>query len=127
MGAKLWESKEGGSKLTLRQAFTVNNFFYEQEPRVGVPGLLEYRVSRTLLDDLSLMQHQDFVGKVGNDRKIMAYQEQGAAACLDLAQHAQDLSLNGDIEGCRRLIGDQDTRVQGQGARDQRSLAQPSG
>jgi iron complex outermembrane recepter protein len=42
LGAKLWESKEGGSKLTLRQAFTVNNFFYEHDSVFGdnqLPGI----------------------------------------------------------------------------------------
>ena len=77
-----------------------------------------------LLDDAAAVHHRDLVGEFRHHAEVVGDQQDRHAGLLaQLAQQVQDLRLNGDIEGSRRLVGDQEARVAGQRHGDHHPLA----
>jgi hypothetical protein len=66
--------------------------------------------------DLALVHHRDAVGHAGDDGKVMGDQQEGHVFLGDeVFEQVEDLCLGGDIERGRRLIRDQQARVQRDG------------
>ena len=77
---------------------------------------------------LARVHDHDVVGHPGHHAEIVRdHDDGGAGLLLRLVQHLKDLGLDGDVQGRRRLIRDQDARVVGDGDRDHDALAHAAG
>ena len=80
------------------------------------------------LDDVALAHHDDVVGQVGDDAHVVGDEQDGAVEPVaEAAQQLQDLGLHGDVEGGRRLVGDEELRVARDRLGDHRALALAAG
>ena len=71
---------------------------------------------------------RDAVGDVGHDAHVVGDQQHAETALVgEVADELQDLRLYGHVERCRRLVGDQQLRLAGQGRRDDDALALAAG
>jgi hypothetical protein len=83
---------------------------------------------RPVLDDLARIHHDDPVGDGRDDAEVVADEEHRQAVVADLRlQEPQDLGLDGDIEGRRRLIGDEELRAAADGRRGHDPLGHSAG
>ena len=75
-------------------------------------GTVEDVVDVPVLDDLSSVHDAHLVGEPGNDAEVVRDPDQRGAALptqpLDLEE---DLRLDRDIEGCGRLVGNDQIRL----------------
>src|SRR6516165_3462574 len=79
------------------------------------------------LDELARIHHRDVVTEPSNDTEIMADEQEGNALVPSEArQQAQDLRLDRDVEGGRRLVEDQERRFADERGGDQRALLHPA-
>ena len=97
--------------------------------RVGMSGIIEHLSGCALFHEHAVLHDQDVVRDLGYHGQVMADQKQGGAGAPTrgdsaLCEQLQDLSLNGDVQGGRRLIGDQQRRIGGDRRGDQRPLTQ---
>jgi hypothetical protein len=100
----------------------------DQAARIGVLRPVEDIFCRTLLDDQAALHHGDAVGDVGDHSEIMGDEHHAhALGPLDLADQVEDLGLGGDVERRRRLVGDQQRRLERQRHGDHHALALPAG
>ena len=83
---------------------------------------------RRELDQLAPPQHRDPIGDLRDDAEIVRdEQNAGAVQSLHLPDQRENLRLRGDIERGRRLVGDQELRIEHQGHRDHDALALSAG
>ena len=81
-----------------------------------------------LLDEPTGVHHAGAVGHVGHDAEIVGDEDQAhLPLLLQVRQQLHDLSLHGDVERGRRLVGDEHRRVQGDRHRDHDALAHATG
>src|SRR6185436_1942892 len=81
-----------------------------------------------LLDQAPGIHHRDLVGDVSHHPQVVRDQDQAhMALCLQIGEQLHDLCLDGDIEGCRWLVRDDDVRVQGQRDGDHDALPHAPG
>ncbi len=100
----------------------------EQAPGVGVLGVVEDLVERSLLDDPPRVHHQHPVGDLGDDAEVVGDEDRRQAAlAVEPLEQGQDLRLDGDVERRRRLVGDQHLGLERQRHRDHRPLAHAAG
>jgi hypothetical protein len=79
---------------------------------------------RRLLDRAPGVHDDDLVGEAGGQPEVVAdHHERHPELALQVAQQLHDLRLRGDVERGRRLVGDQQPRLGGQGDRDDHALA----
>ena len=72
--------------------------------------------------------HPDQVGELGDESHVVADQDDGRPdLALELTERLHHLALDDDIEGARRLVGDDDLGVQHGRDRHDRPLLHPSG
>ena len=77
---------------------------------------------------LAEVHHCDTLADVPHHRDVMRDEEVGEAQRrLEIAQQIQHLGLDGDVERRDRLVGDDEARVERQGAGDAEALALPAG
>ena len=87
-------------------------------------GITKHGPHRTLLHHLTGVHHHDPVGHFGHNTQIVGDEEQsGMGLLLEQCQQVEDLGLHGDIEGGRRLIGDDEAGPQREGHGDHDPLA----
>ena len=88
----------------------------------------EYLGGRAGLDEPPAVHHRDPIGDVGDDAHIVR-DEHHAEPVLpaERADELQDLGLDGDVEGSRGLVGDQQFGIGAQRQRDHHPLAHSSG
>ena len=86
----------------------------EQELRVRVPGALDDRVRRRLLDELAGVHHEDRVGHLVEDREVVRDHDRALheAAVTELDEQLGDRLLRRDVERGGQLVGDQERRVE---------------
>ena len=100
----------------------------EQAHRVGHPGVVVDIVHRAGFHGLAGVHHHDVVGHAGHHAKVVRdHHDGGAGFLLRGVQHLEDLGLDGDVQGRRRLIRDEDPRVVGDGDGDHHALAHAAG
>ena len=100
----------------------------EKARRIGMRRACEQRVGIGDLDDASEIHHGDAVGDVPHDREIVRDEQVGQfQLALQILQEIDDLRLDGDIESRYRLVADDETRLQREGASDADALALPAG
>jgi hypothetical protein len=91
---------------------------------IGLARPLEDLGHGTLLDDAAVAHDADPVGELPDHPEIVGdEQDRHAELALQLLQELQDLRLHGDIEGRRRLVGDQQVRLVGERHGDHHALA----
>ena len=96
--------------------------------RVAVLRMVEDVGDRAMLDDAALGHDADPVGHLAHDAEVVGDEEQGhAVARLQALQQFQDLRLNGDVEGGRRLVGNQQVGFVGERHGDHHALALAAG
>ena len=67
------------------------------------------------LDDLAGLHDVDALGHLAHDAEVVGDEQHGHAhLALQLLQELEDLRLDGDVEGRRRLVGDQQVRLVGE-------------
>ena len=100
----------------------------EQRARVRVLRRGEERVHVGLLDDLAVVHDGDRVGEVRDDAHVVRDEhDRGAELLGETAQELEDLGLHGDVEGGRRLVGDDQARVERERLRDDDALLLAAG
>ena len=99
----------------------------DQHFRIGVLRTPQHILGRPLFDDAALPHDDDAMGDVRDDAEIMRdEQDAGAAPRPQLGDQLEDLRLRGDVEGGRRLVRDQQRRIEDERAGDHRALALPA-
>ena len=100
----------------------------EQRLRVRVQRRREQLVGRGLLDDLAEVHDRDAVAEELDGREVVRDEEAGEAeVALEVAQQVEDRRLHRDVERRDGLVGDQQRRLHGEGAREADALALPAG
>ena len=100
----------------------------DQHFRVGMLGRAQHLPRLARLDDPPGLHHRDPIGDLGDHAEIMGdEQHAGAALALQVLDQPQDLRLGGDVEGRRRLVGDQQRGLQHQRHGDHDPLALAAG
>src|SRR5205085_630044 len=85
------------------------------------------RLHRRALDDLAGIHHQHLVRELGDDAEVVSDEhDRGAARCAELAEKIENLRLDRDVEGRRRLVGDDELRIAGERHGNHRALARRS-
>ena len=112
-----------------------------RRPPVGVDvreraeQLLRVRVARrgedprdgALLGDLAGVHDQRPVARLGDHRQVVGDEDQPQAElAAEALEELEDLGLDHDVEGGRRLVADDDRRIAGERHRDHRPLAHPA-
>jgi len=87
----------------------------QQCPRIVMLRRFEYAFGGTLLDDRSFLHHANRIGELSYDAEIVRYeQHRHSEARLQLFEQGEDLRLDGDIEGGRGLIRDEEIGLVGE-------------
>ena len=95
----------------------------EQALRVRMARRPEQRSHVGLLDHPAGVHDDDPVGDLGDDAEVVGdEQNRHADLAPQLVEQRQDLRLDGDVEGGRRLVGDQQQGVAREGDRDHHPL-----
>ena len=100
------------------------------QQRLGVRHLDvgEQRRRRCPLDDPAGVHHDDVVGVPGDDAEVVGDEHDAHVALAPLlADEGEDLRLHRDVEGGRRLVGEQQLRSTRQGDGDHHALAHAAG
>ncbi|EGE55381.1 hypothetical protein RHECNPAF_930026 [Rhizobium etli CNPAF512] len=88
----------------------------------------KHRADGTGLDQPCMAEDGNPVDEAGSERDIMGYEEQRHAVLAHQpVEQADDLGLDDDIEGTRRLVGDQQRRLGSDCCRDRHALALAAG
>ena len=99
----------------------------QQSFRIGMAGIEEYVIDRSVLNDLSGVHHHDFVAQLCNESEIVRYEHDGRVEFrLRFPKQMNDLRFHGNIERRRRFICNQQHRVHQQGHRNRSALAHPA-
>jgi len=94
---------------------------------VGVQGQRPERSRWSRLDHHAEVHDRDDVGDVAHDREVVRDQQQAERKpAREVDEQVRDLCLRGRIEGCERLVEDEDRRIRGQRAGDGNSLPLPA-
>ena len=77
-----------------------------------------------MLDDAPFLHDHDTVRDLCHDAEVVGDEHHAhPLATLNVPDQLQDLRLRGDVECCRRFVGDQDSRLERQGHGDHHALA----
>src|SRR5829696_8928246 len=99
----------------------------EEPDRVRVLRRREQLVHGRLLDLASGVHHEHAVGNVGDDAEVVRDEDdRRPQARADVPHQVEDPRLDRHVEGGRRLVGNEDLRVTGEGDRDHHPLAHPA-
>src|SRR5580704_15496573 len=100
----------------------------EQAAGVGVSGVGEEGGCRSLLYDLTALHDGDAVGYLGDDGEVVGYEEHSeVVAGEEIFEQSDDLGLDGDVEGRRGLVGDEQAGLVDDCHGDQDALTLASG
>ena len=91
-------------------------------------ALVEDFLSSTELDGTAGVHNHDLVGHVGDDAQVMGNHDDGVAVLLLHFLHELDnLSLNGNVQSRRGLVGNQDIGIAGKCHSDHDTLTHTAG
>ena len=100
----------------------------KESPCIGMLRLEEDLEGGSDLDDLAGIHDGDPVGHVGDDSQIVRDEDDGHVAfLLETVDELENLGLDGDVKGGRRLVADEDLRICRQGNSDDDSLPHAAG
>ena len=97
----------------------------EQPLRVGVERIAKQLANRRDFLNLAAVHHRHPVARFGDDRQVVGDEEDRGAGAprLQLQHQIENLRLNRHVQRRRRLVGDDERRVQHQRHRDHHALA----
>ena len=96
----------------------------EQRLGVGMFGILKQLDDGCLFRHLAQIHDDDEVGQLGDDGQVMGDHDHAhVQVLLQAADQAQDLGLDGHVEGGGRFVGDQHARFTAEGDGDHYALA----
>ena len=99
----------------------------EQGLRIGMLRIVVDIVNWAQLDDFAQIHHSDAIADMPHHAEVMRDEEIGQVQLvLQLFHQVDHLLLNGDIEGGDWLIGDDEARLQSEGAGDADALPLPA-
>ncbi len=99
----------------------------EQSLSVWMEGLIEEGLDGGVLDDFAGVHDGDGVGDLGDDGEVVSDQHDGhLLRGLELAQEIEDLGLDGHVQSCGGLVGDEHSGMAGKGHGDHNPLTQPA-
>lgn len=132
-GAALRELHEGGRGALDREEAL--SFFdisagdrAEESPRVGMSRVIEDVLRAAAFHDEAAVEDRDPLTDRSDDSHIVGDQNDGALEFLPkLVQEREDLRLDRDVEGGRRLVRDEELRTGAKGHRDQDPLPHAAG
>ena len=100
----------------------------DQALRVGMQRAPEQRHDVGLLDDLAGVHDRDPVAHLGDDAQVVGDEhDRRAGLVAQVAHEVEDLGLDRDVERGRRLVGDEQLRLAGEGHRDHHALGHAAG
>jgi len=86
--------------------------------------MVEDLLGGSLLDGASAVHHDDVRTELGDHAHVVGDDRDGYAEFgAQSGQQPKDLGLDGDVEGCRRLVCEEKLRVAGERHGDHDSLA----
>ena len=116
-----------GMTSSVRRSAWMLGYGAEQRLRVRVARRGEHAPHRALLGDPARVHDHHLVARLGDHRQVVGDQDQRQPEVApQLLEQLQDLRLDHDVEGGRRLVADDDRRVAGERHRDHRPLAHPA-
>ena len=87
-------------------------------------GIVENILCRSALTDSSAVHNDDLIRHLRDDAQIVSYDDdRHTQLFLQFHHQLQDLRLNGNIQSCGGLIGDEDRRLGYQRHSDHDTLA----
>ncbi len=93
----------------------------------GVCGRSSTSSPRARLDDPACVEDRDAIGNRRHDPEVVGDQDdRQVVLAAQAVEEPQDPGLDGDIEGRRRLVGDQQLGPAGEGDRDRDPLPHPA-
>src|SRR5713101_4580948 len=99
----------------------------DERPRVGMGRGVEDRPHRTSLDQAPPVHHRHLVAHPRHDAEVVGDEDHGEAVfALDVAQQLQVLRLDRHVQARRRLVGDEEPRLAGDGDGPDHPLAHPT-
>ena len=99
-----------------------------EAPAVGVGGAGEEVGGAGRLHDLPGVHHRQPVGGLGHHPQVVGDEQDGhPGLALEALEQAQDLGLDGHVQGRGGLVGDEELRVPGQGHGDHDPLLHAPG
>ena len=91
-------------------------------------GVLEDDRTGAGLDDAAVLHHRHAIAQVGDDPEVVRDDQHAhVRSLLQLAEQVEDLGLHGDVEGGRRLVGDDQVGVAGHRSGDEDALRHAAG
>ena len=123
MGSRPWRAQD--AEALARVGFGRG---IAEQARVGVARRVEHLGHGAAFDDAAEIHHHDPGAEPADHGEVVADEQEGEVASrLQLAHQHQDLRLDGDVEGGDRLVGDQQFRLDREGAGDADALALAAG
>jgi hypothetical protein len=90
--------------------------------------VVEHQINGPILDDLAGVHHDDPAADVCHDAKVVRDEQKGhSIAVLELSEEVEELGLDRDVDGARRLVRDQQIRLTTQGDGDRDPLCHSTG
>jgi hypothetical protein len=100
----------------------------QQRPRVGMPGIGEYRTCGAGLDDAAEVHDQHALADVTDDREIVRDADQRQPKLpTEIREQVEDRRLHRGVERRDGLVRDEDLRFERERSRDPDALSLPSG
>ena len=95
---------------------------------VGVAHGVKERRGRRLLDHFAGVHDTDAVGPLGNDAHIVSNEQDAHFEfSAKIVEDVENLSLNGDVEGSGRFVGNQELGLTDESHGDHHSLTETAG
>ena len=89
----------------------------------GCSGLRNSDHDVGVLDDLAGVHDRHAVAHLGDDAQVVGDEhDRGAGLVAQVAHQVEDLGLDRHVEGGRRLVGDEQLGLAGEGHRDHHAL-----
>ncbi|CDN44922.1 hypothetical protein BN871_FY_00260 [Paenibacillus sp. P22] len=115
------------NRLALRQIVVQAGHRFHQLGRIRMLGALEHVVDAARLHDIAGIHDPDPVGGFGDDADIMGEQQHRDVHFLvDLDQYVEDIRLRNDVERGRRLVENDELRIEQQAEGDHDPLLHAS-
>ena len=123
VGEEWWAAGNGGEACLAFAGETG-----EEGLGVGVLGVVEDVGGRAGFDDAAGIEDGDFVGHSGDDADVVGDEHDGGLVLgLEVADQAEDLGLEGDVEGGGGFVSDEYLGLAGEGSGDDDALALAAG
>ena len=89
--------------------------------------MLEEALCGRFLKLFAAVHHRNAIGPLPDEAQVVRDEQQAHRELVaKTVEQLEDLRLDGDVKGCRRFVGDQETRAAGDGHGDHHALTLPT-